>query len=228
MSILCTICARSGSKGLKNKNFLKIGNTSLINYTINQALKLREIDNIIISSDAKSIKKIKNKKITYLLRPSSLAGDKVGKLDVIRHALKIAENNLGKEFKIILDLDVTSPLRKENDIKNCIKLFKRKNYNNLITICNARKNPYFNMIEKKGKKFDLIKKKKKKFKRRQDAPKIYELNAAIYLWRKKYLLKSNNLFSNKTTYYQMPYNRSIDIDNLTDLKIVKFLLKGLN
>lgn len=226
MSILCTICARSGSKGLKNKNFLKIGKYSLIDHTIKQALKVKNIDEIIISSDFKKIKKVKNKKITYLLRPSFLSGDKVGKLDVIRHALKSAEKKTGKVFETILDLDVTSPLREVSDIKKCIKLFRKKKNNNLITICQARKNPYFNMIEQKGKKFDLVKKKERNIKRRQDAPSIFELNAAIYLWRKKYLLKSDNLFSKKTIYYRMPYNRSIDIDNLTDFKIVKYFLGG--
>ncbi len=224
MKILCTICARSGSKGLKNKNFLKIKGNSLLSHSLNQALKIKKIENIIVTSDTKKIRKIQNSKIFYLQRPKKLSGDKVGKLSVIRHALNYAEKKFNKKFSAVIDLDVTSPLRKLSDIKSCINLFISKKANNLITICESRKNPYFNMIEKKKNKMDLVKKKKKLFKNRQAAPKVYELNASIYLWKKKYLLKSNNLFSNKTHYYKMPYNRSIDIDTQTDFLFVKFLM----
>ena len=226
MEILCTICARAGSKGLKNKNFLKINGNSLILHSLKQALKIKKIDNIVVSSDSNKFKKKIHKKITYLRRPDILSGDKVGKLDVIRHALKHSENYFKKNFDIILDLDVTSPLRRISDINNCINLFKKKKSNNLITICDARKNPYFNMVEKKGNYFDLVKKRKKLFKRRQDAPKVYELNASIYLWKKKYLLNSDKLFSKKTVFYKMPYERSIDIDSLSDLRIVKLFMRS--
>lgn len=224
MKILCTICARSGSKGLKNKNFLKINGNSLLSHSLNQALKIKKINNIVVTSDSKKIRKIQNDKIFYLQRPKKLSGDKVGKLPVIRHALNYAEERFNKKFDAVIDLDVTSPLRKLSDIKSCINLFIKQKANNLITICESRKNPYFNMIEKKRNKMHLVKKKKELFKSRQTAPKVYELNASIYLWKKKYLLKSNNLFSNKTQYYKMPYNRSIDIDTRTDFLFVKFLM----
>jgi CMP-N,N'-diacetyllegionaminic acid synthase len=225
MEILCTICARSGSKGLKNKNFLKIKGKTLLSHTLSQAIKIKKINNIIISSDSNKIKKIKNKKIIHLVRSKKLSGNKIGKLAVIRNALNNAEKIFKKKFDTVIDLDVTSPLRKLSDINSAINLFYKKNYNNLITICEARKNPYFNMVEKKKNKIDLVKKKNIFFKSRQAAPKVYELNASIYLWKRKYLLKNDNLFSNKTVYYKMPYNRSIDIDNLTDYNFVKFLMK---
>ena len=71
MKILCTICARSGSKGLKNKNFLKIKGNSLLSHSLNQALKIKKIKNIIVTSDSKKIKKIQNDKIFYLQRPKN-------------------------------------------------------------------------------------------------------------------------------------------------------------
>ena len=127
-------------------------------------------------------------------------------------------------FGYIIDLDVTSPLRTVNDIKKAIQIFKKKKSNNLITFCKSRKNPYFNMIERKKNKFKLIKNVKKIFLRRQDAPQAYEMNASIYIWKKNFLFSSNSLFSNKTIGYEMPYERSIDIDSLSDYKIVKKLI----
>ena len=225
MKIICTICARKGSKGIKNKNLLKIkNNLNLIDYTLKQALKVKEINKILVSSDIKNLKTIKNKKIFYLNRPRKLSGDKIGKLDVIRHAVKFSEEHFKINFGYIIDLDVTSPLRTVNDIKKAIQIFKKKKSNNLITFCKSRKNPYFNMIERKKNKFKLIKNVKKIFLRRQDAPKAYEMNASIYIWKKKFLFSSNSLFSNKTIGYEMPYERSIDIDSLSDYKIVKKLI----
>ena len=225
MKIICTICARKGSKGIKNKNLLKIkNNLNLIDYTLKQALKVKEINKILVSSDIKNLKIIKNKKIFYLNRPKKLSGDKIGKLDVIRHAVKFSEEHFKTNFGYIIDLDVTSPLRTVNDIRKAIQIFKKKKSNNLITYCKSRKNPYFNMIERKKNKFKLIKNVKKIFLRRQDAPMAYEMNASIYIWKKKFLFSSNSLFSNNTIGYEMPYERSIDIDSLSDYKIVKKLI----
>lgn len=226
MQVLSTICARVGSKGLKNKNFLKIKNLTLLSHTLNQAVKIKEIDNIVISTDKKKLKIKKNNKILHIKRPKNLSGDRVSKLDVIRHALHNSEKILKKKFDTVIDLDVTSPLRNTSDIYRAIKLFKKKKSNNLVTICKARKNPYFNMVEKKKNKMDLVKKKNFLIKRRQDAPEVYELNASIYIWKKKYLLNTNNLFSKKTSYYMMPYKRSIDIDSIDDFKYVEHLIKS--
>mgnify|MGYP001199079686 FL=1 len=225
MSMLCTICARSGSKGLKNKNFLKINGKTLISRCISQALKIKKITNVVVSSDAKKFRKISNKKIFYINRPKKLSSDRSGKIDVIRHALKKSELHFKKKFDTVIDLDVSSPLRKNKDVEKSISLFKKKNPNNLITICKARKNPYFNMIQFKNNKYDYVKKIKKKILRRQDAPKVYEMNASIYIWNKKYLIKSSQLFSKNTVCYEMPYNRSIDIDSKDDLEIVKIFIK---
>ena len=128
MKILCTICARKGSKGLKNKNLLKINkNYNLIDYTLNQALKVKEINSIVVSSDISNLKKNKNKKIFYLNRSKNLSGDKIGKLNVIRNATIISEKFFKLKYDYVIDLDVTSPLRKISDIKKAIELFKKRN-----------------------------------------------------------------------------------------------------
>ena len=227
MNILCTICARKGSKGIKGKNLLKIKNKSLIFYTIDQAQKIKSINDIVISTDLKlSPKELKKRSLkVFFKREKKLSNDKVGKVPVIRDALKRAEKYYNKQYEIIIDLDVTSPLRSLNDIKNAISKFINSKSNNLITLCESRKNPYFNMVEIIKKVPNLVINSRKTIRRRQDAPKIYDMNASIYLWKRKFLMKSDNLFSKKTMYYLMPVNRSIDIDNINDFKLVKFYLK---
>ena len=227
MEILCTICARAGSKGLKNKNFLKIKGNSLILHSLKQALKIKKIDNIVVSSDSNKFKKKVHKKITYLQRPNILSGDKVGKLDVIRHALKHSENYFKKNFDMILDLDVTSPLRRISDINNCINLFKKKKSNNLITICDARKNPYFNMIEYSGTEIKLVKsiKGSSSPQSRQVAPQVYDMNASIYIWKRDSLFNDPSLINKYTVLHEMPEDRSIDIDTIIDWHLVELLMK---
>ena len=224
MSIICTICARSNSQGLKNKNFLKIKRKSLIRHTIDLAVKSNLFDIIAVSVDKTNIdlgKKIK--KIMYIHRPKNLAGNNSKKIDAIRHAVKICENKK-INFKYVCDLDVSSPLRNYEDIKNSLNKFKREKSLNLITATESKKNPYFNQIEIVNKKVKLVKK-KHRIHNRQKAPTTYDMNASIYLWKRDFLFKSYNLFNKKTSVYLMPAERSIDIDSIFDFKFVKFLLK---
>ena len=118
MNILCTICARSNSKGLKNKNFINLNNRPLISYTIETAKKINFFSKIVLSSDSKKIYKLNTKyKLDYLInRSKKLSGDKVGKVKVIQDALKKSEKKFNIKFDYIFDLDVTSMLRNKSDI----------------------------------------------------------------------------------------------------------------
>lgn len=230
MNRLCTICMRKGSKGVKNKHLRLINGKFLMQYTIEQAIRSKLFTNIVVSSDSKKIIGISKKLgiITTFLRAKKLSNDKAGKLDVIKNALNLSEEYFNKKFDIIFDLDVTSPLRKVSDIKNAYKLFLSENYKILISGCLAKKSPYFNQVEINKKDVRLVKNIKKNIVRRQDSPKVYDMNASIYIWRRDSLLNSDTLFTNNTGLYIMPENRSIDIDNEIDLKIVEHLLKKNN
>ena len=230
MLVLCTICARGGSKGLPNKALKLINDKPLIAYTIEQALNSKVFDHILVSTDSKIINK-KAKSFgadAWFIRPKELATDTANKISVIRHALHESEKYYKKKFDIIVDLDITSPLRYISDIKNALKFFLKKKGNNLISACPSKKNPYFNMVEIKKGKLKIIKKTKKQLTRRQDAPKTYEMNASIYIWNRKTLLSNKELITNKTVLYKMSEKQSIDIDTENDLDIVKFLIKNYN
>ncbi len=228
-NILCTICARSGSKGISNKALRKIKGIPLIGITIKQALLSKKFDEVVVSTDSKKIRKvaIKYGAKSWFLRPKKLSSGKVPKIPVIRHALKMSEIFFNKKYDICVDLDVTSPLRIIQDIKNSINFFvKNKKLKNLFSVTKSRRNPYFNMVEVKNSKVNYVKKHKHQINSRQQAPKVYDLNASIYIWQRSFLLKSNKLVSNKTGIFIMPESRSIDIDHKIDLVIVKSLFKS--
>ena len=228
MNILCTICARGGSVGVINKALKKINGKHLIEITINQALKSKVFDEIVVSTDSKKIQKIAIKKgaKSWFLREKKLSNSYSSKIFAIRDALLKSEIKFKKKFDICVDLDITSPLRKTEDIQNALRLFLRnKRTQNLFSVCEARRNPYFNMVEIKDRQISLVKSsyKNNSILRRQSAPKVFDMNASIYIWKRLRLLKSNKLFSKNTNIYIMPQSRSIDIDSNFDLNLIKYL-----
>ena len=226
-NILCTICARKGSKGLKNKNLLKLLGKPLIYHTVDQAKKIKSITKIVISSNSNKILEISKKKTDYQIkRPENISNDYSSKVDAIKHALIMSEKKFKVIFDIIIDLDVTSPLRSTSDINKALDFFFKKNFGNLVSGYEARRNPYFNQVMVKKGYAGLVCKSKKKIVRRQDAPKIYDLNASIYIWKRKSLLFSKKLINKRTIFFKMPYVRSIDIDDKLDFIMVEHILKN--
>ena len=343
---------RGGSKGLSNKNLKELHGKPLMAYTIEQALQSKLFEHVVVSTDSKDIAEVAKLygAESWFLRPSELATDEAPKLPAIRHAFMESEKHYGHQFDTLVDLDVTSPLRKVEDITGAIQFFKEENADILITACLARKNPYFNMVElidgnvdlvkhgnlremtvnpdisikealltlsKSGEKCLLVVDKrnellgtlsdgdirkaivngtklhksinkifnrkptslltdnfefnevrnffldhkydiipivdkmnrlvdfvaweelfsgkmsnlKQKFNlstkypsRRQDAPKVYDMNASIYIWKRKALIGNDTLFTDKTSLYVMPEERSVDIDTELDWNFVEYLM----
>ena len=226
-NILCTICVRSGSKGVKNKNIKKIKGKPLLHYSLNQARKSKLFNNIVISSDSEKILEYskKEKNIDLIKRPKSLAKDDSPKIPVIRHCLIEMEKKYKKKYDLIFDLDVTSPLRKIYDLKKALNKMIRNKSDNLFSVCLSKRNPYFNAVEFKKNKIKPIKNLMKQITSRQNAPMVYDMNASIYIWKRKTLLNSNTVFQKRTSIYIMPEERSLDIDTPLDFKIVEFLLR---
>jgi CMP-N,N'-diacetyllegionaminic acid synthase len=225
MNNLCSICMRGGSKGVVNKNLKKLNGKPLMAYTIEQAIASKLFKHVIVSTDSEEI--YENAKFfgadAWFLRPKYLSTDEAAKLPVIQHAFMEAEKHYGIKFDSLTDLDATSPLRTVQDIINAYNQFTNEKAKNLISGCASRKNPYFNMVEKVGKTIKLIKEPKFLSQRRQDAPKVYDMNASIYIWKRESILNSNSLFTKNTSLYVMPEERSIDIDTDLDWKFVQFL-----
>ena len=196
-------------------------------YTIEQALESGIFEHVVVSTDSNEI--VESAKHfgaeAWFLRPDELATDNAPKIPVIRHALLKAEKYYGKQFDILVDLDVTSPLRDVEDIKKAFNQFNNEGADNLITASPSRKNPYFNMVEKVDGNIRLVKELNDSPTRRQDAPEVFDMNASIYIWEREILLKSDTLFMKKTSLYVMPEVRSVDIDTEIDWQFVEFIIK---
>jgi len=227
-TVLCTICARGGSKGVKNKNIRILAGKPLIAHTIEQAKESGVCDAIVVSTDSDKIMEVAKKYggDVFFKRPAELSTDTAPKLPVIRHALIESEKHYGTKFDVIIDLDATSPLRNTEDIIKALELFFSGDYDNLITATPARRSPYFNLVElTEDGRVVLSKPPQKPIVRRQDSPPCFDMNASIYIWKRGVLLEKNTVFLEKTALYVMPPERSIDIDSELDFEIVDFLMR---
>jgi len=226
MKVLGTICARGGSKGVKNKNIRDLDGKPLISYTIEYFRKWGNADRIVCSTDSKKIADVAKEFGAEIpcMRPAKLASDNAFKLHVLQHIVKFCEKQDDVKYDVIVDLDPTAPLRKQFFLKEALKKFIESDANNLYSVCRARKNPYFNMVELDKRGYAQLCKDSTVV-RRQDAKPVYEMNASIYIYNRDFLLKTNTLHSDKTIIYEMPDNVSIDIDNEIDFLFIEFLLK---
>lgn len=229
--VLCTICARGGSKGVKNKNVKPINGKPLIAYTIEQAKESGLFEHIVISTDSDLIAETAKEygAEVFFKRSAEMASDTAGKLDVVKDAFNRSEEHYGEIYNYHIDLDATAPLRDTQDIINAFAQFLKDDDDNLITAMPSRRSPYFNLVEmdKNGKVY-LSKTLDDKVLRRQDAPDSYDMNASIYIWKRDVLLNNDTIFLEKTGLYVMPEERSIDIDTPEDYKYVAFLMKENN
>jgi CMP-N,N'-diacetyllegionaminic acid synthase len=229
---LCSICARGGSKGVPQKNLRLIQGKPLIAYSVEQALKSKLFAHISVSSDSQEILKAAGDYGADILieRPQELATDTAAKLPVIQHCFIESEKRTQKHFDFVVDLDCTSPLRSVQDIQDSLRLFQSSpSASNLITGAPARRSPYFNLVQKNSAGFiELAGKSEKPILRRQDAPVCYDMNASIYIWSRESLLKSEKVIQAQTIIFEMPEERSLDIDSELDFQFVAYLLERKN
>lgn len=226
---LCTICARGGSKGVLNKNIRPLMNKPLMIHTLDQARDTNLFDTIVVSSDSEEILGFAFKwGCDYVIkRPAELATDEAPKLPAIRHCVSETERLTGTLYDTFVDLDVTSPLRKPEDIRQTVDLLESGRVGNVITVMPSRRSPYFNMVEiGEDGAVRLLKSPSKNIYRRQDAPKCYDMNASIYVWNRETLFGRETLFNADTRAYVMPEERSIDIDSELDFLFVEFLMRN--
>lgn len=222
--ILAVIPARGGSKGVPNKNIKELLGKPLIAYTIEQAQASKYIDRTIVSTDSPVIADIA---VSYgaevpFLRPEELATDQSGTIDVLVHAIDWLEKNENYKFDILVLLHATTPLREPEDIDHSIELLVENGAENVFTVTEAHRNPYFNMVEIRNNKVSLVK--KGNYTTRQTAPKVFDMNSSIYVWWKDIFKKKKSVFLENSRIYIMPKTRSVDIDDAFDFKIAEMLL----
>lgn len=227
MRILGTICARGGSKGVKNKNIKLLQGKPLIAYSIEILKAWGKANRIVCSTDSEEIKKIANEygAETPFTRPKKLATDDADKLGVLKHLLNFCEEEDKIEYDYIVDLDPTSPIRTVKDIDKAFNILYNSDAYNIFSVYKAHKNPYFNMVELNENGYaHLSKKPEMTITARQNAPIVYSMNASIYIYKRQFLLETSTIFSNKTKIYEMP-DISIDIDTQIDFNYIEFILE---
>ena len=233
MEILITICARGGSKGIPGKNIRIINGKPLIEYTIELAKEIQKKHNVVISlsTDDFEIKKVAESfgVITSYERPSFLATDTAGKIETINDLLLYEEKLAGVKFDYILDLDVTSPLRTFEDVENALKiLINNPDAKNLFSVNASARNPYFNMVEQNTDGFySLIKTiSNGSLMTRQTAPKVYDLNASFYWYRRSFFESGEkSAITDKSLAYEMNHI-CFDLDHTVDFLFMEYLLQN--
>ena len=222
--IYAIICARGGSKGLKNKNIKPLSGKPLIAHSIQQALSLKNIDKVIVSTDNKKIASISRKfgAKTPFLRPRILSTDKSSEWKVWQHLIKFLKNKEDLP-DVIISIPTTSPLRNVNDLNSAIlKFMKNKKSDILITVTESKRNPYFNMVKVNKKGFvEVIINSKSKISNRQQAPKIFDVCTVAYVTTPEYILNNSHIFKGNVDYFEVKRHTSIDIDDEFDYEIVK-------
>tara|TARA_B110000977_G_C11069517_1_gene489069 strand:+ start:1816 stop:2541 length:726 start_codon:yes stop_codon:yes gene_type:complete len=226
--VICIICARGGSKGLKNKNILEIDNKPLIAYPILQAKKSKYIGTVLVSTDSKKIASIAMKygAIVPFLRPKNLAQDNSTTEDTLKHALITYEKLINRKFDIAVYLSASDFFRKKEWIDLCIKkLF----YNEKIESVFSGHLTHKNFWEFKNNKWIRLKKNMKKYSSRQQKKPIIREDTGVAcasrakLWRSGKRIGDNiEIIQNDDTF------TSIDIHNTLDLKLAKAAFKILN
>lgn len=227
-NITCIIGARGGSKGVPNKNIRPLLGKPLIAWSIEQALACPEIKRVVVSTDNNEIANIAREygaEVPFM-RPEELANDTAGKWEVWQHALNACDAHYTDDpIDIFVDLDCTSPLRDIGDISQAIDQFNNSDVDAVFSVCEARKNPYFNMVEMQDGALRISKQLPQPIVRRQDAPRVYEHVASIYVLDPHYLRTGTGLLSGKTNGYDIGSFKSVDLDTEFDFEMIVNLMK---
>lgn len=227
MDCIALICARGGSKGLPGKNIRMLNGKPLIGWAIDLAKSLSQVRRVIVSTDSNEIAQIS---IEYgaevpFLRPKELAEDNSSEWMVWRHALDFIMSQEGKYPEALLVLPVTAPLRNREDVEKCLTEFAIQKPDIVVTVTDAHRSPYFNMIKKNTDGLaELVIPNNGTIYRRQDVPIVYDMTTVAYVSRPDYVMKKDGIFSGKVSPVWVPPNRAIDIDTILDFEYAEFLL----
>jgi N-acylneuraminate cytidylyltransferase len=209
------------------KNIKALGGKPLIYYTIEAAREVFKDEHIIVSTDDEEIKEVVEKtglKVP-LLRPKELATDEASTQDVLKHAIKFAEDTGYYPDTLIL-LQPTSPFRTGNHINEAMELF-HSDLDMVVSVKETKSNPYYVLFEE-NKEGLLRKSKEGDFTRRQDVPKVWEFNGAIYIIKIESLINRPMNQFDKIVKYEMSEETSVDIDSELDFKIAELTIDGKN
>lgn len=225
-NIIAIIPARSGSKGVKHKNIQKIADKPLLAYTIESALRSKKVDKVVVSTDDMKIAEVAKSfgaEVPFL-RPIELSKDTTPSLSVIQHAVKHIEVVGLQTFDVVVLLQATSPLRTEKYIDDSIEKLLKTGADSVITVSEVKHHPFLTFATK-GDKLYPFSEGGLCTTRRQDLPKVYAPNGAVYAIKRDLLFNQNSIFGKDTRAIIMPHNESVDIDDYYELFVAEMTIK---
>lgn len=225
MKKLAIIPARSGSKGLTDKNIKEIQGKPLIAYTIEAAQKSEIFDEIMVSTDSQKYAEIAEAYHASVpfFRSKQNSGDTASTWDTVREVIKQYKQQ-GRYFDIFCLLQPTSPLRTYVDIQKAFKVYKEKKAISVVSVCECEHSPLWTgTLNQEHELTDFIS--KEGTNQRQKHEIYYRLNGAIYIMNTEAFLNGQDLYGEKSYAYIMNKNRSIDIDDEYDFCLAEYLLK---
>lgn len=235
MKILFTICGRAGSKGIKNKNIRMFAGKPLPYYTVSaidlflKRTKMEADYDIVVNTDSMELIKLMTenalRKVDIIERKSDLCGDAVGKIEVIRNCLSRMRQRTGRDYDIVVDLDITSPLRTVNDIENLIKKHCETGADVTTSVTGARRNPYFNQLKKTEHGFKKVI--ESNYTARQQAPNIYDMNASLYAYSPAYLMTGKGVLEGYCECIEMYDTGILDLDHENDFALMEVIAEYL-
>lgn len=230
--ILAVICARGGSTGVPGKNIMPIAGKPLIGWSIETALKNKDITDVVVSTDDLKIAEVAKEfgaKVPFI-RPDDLATSAAGKFGVWKHALAACENEYDTKYDYFLDVDCTTPLLNAEDLKGIIDAYlsvvKTQDVDGMFTVSPSHRSPYFNLVEEDKDGFlHLSKKLQVNIESRQKSPKTLDIVAGFYIFAADYIRQGSYLLNGNLKGYEVPREKSFDIDEPFDAKLVNWLME---
>ena len=226
MKVLVIIPARGGSKGIPHKNIKPLAGKPLIYYTIDSARQIVPDEDICVSTDDQEIIKCVEDygmKVPFV-RPAELATDTAGTYEVLLHALDFYEHQ-GRKYDVVLLLQNTSPFRTAEHVKEAMKLY-HKGTDMVVSVKECAANPYYCVFEENEEGWLQVSKGDGKITRRQDAPKVYEYNGAIYIINAESLKQMPLYAFQHKVKYVMDVESSLDLDTIFDWQIAEMIIKN--
>lgn len=227
MKATALIFARGGSKGLPGKNIRSLGGKPLIAWSIEHALAVNRIERVIVSTDSGEIAAVAREygaEVPFL-RPAELARDDSPEWLAWRHALNYLRDADGALPEAMVSVPTTAPLRLPLDIENCLDEYQKGDADMVITITDAHRSPYFNMVKTHPDgTMGLVISPQSAVARRQDAPAVYDMATVAYVARPEFVMTHNATFDGRVRAVHVPKERAIDIDTMLDFQIAECLL----
>lgn len=230
MNILFTICGRAGSKGIKNKNIRDFCGYPLVYYSLAAIDLVRNgndkwnIDTVVNSDSLELLNLVENNpffKISAINRAIELGGDHVPKITVVNDCLTKMENRFEKKYSMVVDLDITSPLRTVKNMEDLIKTHIHTGADVTTSVTDSRRNPYFNMVKKTAHGYQKVL--DSNYTSRQQAPEMFDMNASLYAYKPEFLISGKGVLDGYCECIYMYDTGILDLDHENDFELMQVI-----